>query len=209
MATIDEFLATIRKGEIPLGPPIETSLKGLGLSADAWVSHFEAREECIKAGMWAIVYDEWIKELALWIGDRTCLEIMAGAGWIAKALAGYGVDIIATDDYSWEKKYTGNHNMLRKYQYNIEELEASEATKKYQDREILICSWPYMDNEFTDACKNWQGKPIVYIGEGESGCTANDEFFQGFEEDESAPKIQLMCWPGIHDYIQIGKWKRR
>ena len=209
MVTIDEFLATIRKGEISLRPPIGTSANGFNLDPDTWSSYYEAREECIKAGMWAIVYDEWIKELALWIGNRTCLEIMAGAGWMAKALAAHGVDIIATDDYSWEKKHSGNHNILRKYQYSVEELEASEATKKYQDRDILICSWPYMDNEFANACKNWQGKPIVYIGEGESGCTANDEFFQGFEEDESAPNIQLMCWPGIHDYIQIGTWKRR
>ena len=207
MATIDEFLATIRKGEIPLQPPIGTSTNGLNTDPYAWPSYYEAREECIKAGMWAIVYDEWIKELALWIGNRTCLEIMAGAGWMAKALAAHGVDIIATDDYSWERKHSGNHNILRKYQYSVEELEASEATKKYQDRDILICSWPYMDNEFANACKNWQGKPIVYVGEGESGCTANDEFFQGFEEDESAPNIQLMCWPGIHDYIQIGTWR--
>ena len=209
MATIGEFLATIRKGEIPLRPPIGTSTNGFIIDSDTWESHFKARDGCIKVGMWAIVYDEWIKELALWIGDRTCLEIMAGAGWMAKALAAHGVDIIATDDYSWEKNHSGNHNALRKYQYDVEELEASEAVKKYQDRDILICSWPYMDNEFTNACKNWQGKPIVYIGEGEGGCTANDEFFQGFEEDESAPNIQLMCWSGIHDYIQIGTWKRR
>ena len=208
MISIEEFLTTIRKGEIPLVPPIGTSINGFNFDNDAWDSCYRARDECIKAGMWTIVYDDWIKELALWIGNRTCLEIIAGAGWIAKALSAHGIDIVATDDYSWEKGSHNNHNILRKYQYSIEELEASEAVEKYQDIDILICSWPYMDNEFTNACKYWQGKPIVYIGEGESGCTADDEFFQGFEEDESAPEIQLMCWPGLHDHIQIGTWEK-
>jgi len=207
MITIDEFLAIIKKGEIPSKPPIGTSTAMLSCDADAWESCYKARDECIKAGMWAIVYEKWIKELALWIGDRTCLEIMAGAGWIAKALAGCGINIIATDDFSWEKNNHGKHNILRKYQYEIERLEASKAVKKYQDRDILICSWPYMDNEFANACKDWQGKLIIYIGEDEGGCTANDEFFEGFEEDESVPYIQLKRWPGMNDSIHIGKWE--
>lgn len=83
-----EFMDSIYNGEIPLFAP-KGSSKGGSNRDIAYIysqKYWQCRDECITLGMWAIVFHEWVKELAKWIGNRQCLEIMAGAGWLAKAL---------------------------------------------------------------------------------------------------------------------------
>ena len=41
------------------------------------------RTEYIKSFGFPLFAEDWIKPLALWIGDRPCLEIMAGTGYFS------------------------------------------------------------------------------------------------------------------------------
>jgi len=206
---IKEYLSYVKRKEIPPRSPAHL------LNHDSWRDHnlfmqgVKARIECVNRGMWAIVDLRWTGELAEWIRKRKVLEIMAGAGWIAKALNHHGVDIIPTDDFSWsiarkKKKYKGYEPV-----FPIEKLDAVGAVEKYRKAEILLISWPpFNDYTIFKACGKWgDKKPIVYIGE-IGGCNAPIEFFTKFERIEPHPRFSFPSWNGIYDRLLIGYYKK-
>jgi hypothetical protein len=199
--TLEEFLVYIKNNQIP--PDSSFAYKDWYFSMESTLSLFEARQECNKKGMWAIVDKKWTCELAKWIGKRKCLEVMAGAGWLSKALLECDIDIIATDNFSWDKQHTNLTPLCE-----IEKIDAVEAVRKYKDRDVLIVSWPpYDDSTICDVCKLWKNKPIIYIGEGDGGCNAPENFWNNFKEIENQPKINFPQWYTLHDSIYIGKYE--
>jgi len=198
---IKEFLKFVHRGEIPPFPLYIPPQ----YCADAEI--FDARRECIAKGMWAIVDLHWTKFLADWIGSRKVLEVMAGAGWLAKALTIHGCDIVATDSGVWEASWHKEAKLI----FPIEKLDGIQAVEKYHDRDILLISWsPYNDQEICRICERWT-KTIIYIGELEDGCCAPHEFFANFriEEDANTLHIPFPSWPCIHDTICIGYYNSR
>lgn len=203
---IEEYLGYIERYEIPPEPPTVTALNDYRNLGDEWKEQLETRSTCIQYGLWIVIADTWLKPLADWIGDRKCLEIMAGGGWLTKGLENHGVSIVATDDFSWE----GRHSMMVPLVHITAE-DAVYAARLSPEMEIMIVSWPpYSDGQgdvIVQACDAWgEKRPIVYIGETSGGCNAPDEFFDRFAIDESAPEIDLPQWWGIHDRLLIGKW---
>jgi hypothetical protein len=206
--TLSEFLEHVNNGRIPPGPP-DYLVRGhdrLSLIKDQeeYMNYYKGRTECTNAGMWGVVDMEWTKTLADWINGRTVLEIMAGRGWLTKALRLWHVDILATDNNS-------SHSQWRKDSLltDVEHLEASTAIKKYSENfDLLLCSWPPMDTSITKAIRRWKTeKPIIYIGEGSGGCNATQHFWAWFE-GEINDQIVIPQWDGIHDCIYIGHCKK-
>lgn len=204
--TPEAFLENLRNGKIPSEPPDGCSAKDFGfpLDIDKQLALMKYRHKCLKYGMWPIVDNIWTKVLADWIGKQTVLEIMAGAGWLSKALSVHGVAITTTDDYSW-----GTEQQNIKRVFPVQNQCALTAVKRI-DADILLVSWPpYESNIIVDVCDLWGNKnPIIYIGEGKGGCNAPDDFFDYFSPIRNTPPIPLACWFGIHDQVTIGKWKR-
>ena len=201
-----EFIDAIKKGNIPPEPP--DIYDYYNFNSEDSMEMFRLKSLCNNHGMWAIVEQKWTKKLANWIGNRKCLEVMAGVGWLAKALSEHGVNIVATDDFSWTLKARHKNESLKEIYPDIIKEDAISAVKKY-DADVLIVSWPpYEDRTICDVCDIWgTKKPIVYIGEGLGGCCAVSEFFENYKEDESV-SISLPQWLYIHDYITIGNWTR-
>jgi len=196
MIIIKEFLKFVDRGEVPSFPLCIPPSRYYDTEI------FEARRECITKGMWAIVDLHWTKFLVDWIGSRRVLEVMAGAGWLAKALTIHGCDIVATDSGAWEAAQHKEAKLV----FPIEKLGGIQAVEKYHDRDILLISWPpYNDQEICEICERWT-KTIIYIGELEDGCCAPHEFFDNFriEEDANTLHIPFPSWPFIHDTICIG-----
>lgn len=200
---LEQYTEHIKRFEIPPEPPYN-----LAYSYDTFSSPdmFAARDVCTDHGSWVIIADTWIKCLAEWIDGRKCLEIMAGAGWLAKGLQNHGVDIIATDSYHWNKRHT-----MMKHLTEVLRYEATRAVKTFTDTEVLIVSWPpYGKRTIVTACNTWNDRgPIVYIGEDDGGCNAPSGFFRHFHLDNTAPDIYLPQWYGLHDEIRIGNWVNR
>jgi hypothetical protein len=201
---IKEFISCINNGEIPLFAPEGSSRGGWHLNCGDFLKTIQGKTVCNELGMWAIVYHEWVKELAKWIGNKQCLEIMAGAGWLAKGLKQCGVNIVATDNFSWNKT---QHAKVKPV-FPIGNYEASEAIMNI-NAEILIVSWPpYGCHAIVKACEIWgTEKPIIYIGENQGGCNATDAFFERFKLIQNHPDIPIKSWNGIHDYVRIGYWQ--
>lgn len=201
---VEKYLELIGKGEIPPEHPNHTSIWGHSWP-DFSSDYHQARDFCIVRGLWTVITTEWTSKLADWIGERSCLEVMAGGGWIAKALTDFKVDIIATDNFGWGFRHTKLSPV-----YPVEEMDAVESVKHYKDKEVLIVSWPpYGDETIVKVCDEWGNeKPIIYIGESDGGCNAPEEFFQRFEYIDDEPEFPLFSWPGIHDQIMIGTFSK-
>jgi 16S rRNA G966 N2-methylase RsmD len=178
---------------------------------------FKLREEWTEKGMWAFVSWRWVNPLAAWIGNRKCLEVMSGCGWLSLALMSRGVDIKATDDMSWH-----GHEIRKgkwKQVVETEKLDAIDAVKKYaKEVDLIVMSWPPYDENIgykvlREMNRQNKNARMIYIGEGWGGCTADDEFFQHFEEiedegfNEAANKFQ--AWEGIHDRLILGKYVKK
>lgn len=206
MIKIEEYLSYINEGEIPPYPPNGASPEGFNYMFDEWMSHSEARSHCCHRGLWTVIDQLWTKNLADWIGDRQCLEVMAGGGWLSKALDQHGIKITATDkmDKAWMKRHKDMNPV-----FPVDILDGLSAVKEYPDAEILIVCWPpYGEMDIVEIVERWGSeRPIVYIGESSGGCNAPDEFFQNFVEVDEQPQIPLMSWFGIHDYVTIGFYK--
>jgi hypothetical protein len=90
-------------------------------------------------GIYCFYSQELVTALAAMIGDRRCLEIAAGDGTLSRFLAADGVDITATDDYSWGHRIDFPRDVLRQ--------DARTALRVHRPQ-VVICSWPPAGNSF-------------------------------------------------------------
>jgi hypothetical protein len=205
----EDFFMSVAARRVPTSPPLFVGYDSeevfFGPSRE-YMSSFDGRRYCTERGMWAIVYSGWTDLLAEWIGKRKVLEIMAGYGWLARALADAGVDIIATDDASWNDR----HEKIDKSLYPIERIDACDAVEKYErEVELLLCSWPpYLDDRILYAADMWQGRDFIYIGEDSGGCNASELFFSMFTTYDEQPVSDIAQWFGMHDRVLVGRiWR--
>lgn len=178
---------------------------------------YTARDKYIEEGMFGFVSWKWVNPFVEWVNNRKCLEVMAGRGILSRALRQKGVDIVATDDFSWANNENGKFRKWNDTVTEVENMDAIESVETYgRDIDILIMSWPYMDDTAYKVIKKFnEVNPeglIVYIGESWGGCTADDEFFEHFQEIEDDEKFNLVNesferWNGLHDYPCLGKFK--
>jgi hypothetical protein len=80
-----------------------------------------------------------VKALAAMIACRSCLEIAAGDGTLARFLTHEGVRVTATDNHGWKQAV--------QYPAWLIKLDAREALIRYAP-EVVICSWPPSQNDF-------------------------------------------------------------
>lgn len=167
-------------------------------------------------GMFCFVSWNWINPLAEWIGERKCLEVMAGRGWLTHGLRQKGVSITATDDFSWHKlnQYKKWNNLVT----DVENLDAVESVEKYgRDIDILIMAWPFMDDTAYRVIKKlYEVNPnavVLYCGEGYGGCTADESFFGSFDRTDDETfydnvASKYTSWYGVYDRLIIGRYKK-
>lgn len=90
-------------------------------------------------GIYCFYSRKLVRELARLIGDRPCLEIAAGDGTLTRFLADEGVDIVATDDFSWEHDLAASTGVVK---------QGASAALKARQPKAVICSWPPAGNRF-------------------------------------------------------------
>ena len=127
---------------------------------------------------------------------------MAGRGVLAKGLYDFGVNIIATDNFSWG---WSSHYLW----FDVKESDCITAIKEYGENiDFLICCWPYMDDNMYNSLIEMRSQnpmsKLIYFGEGRGGCTANDKFFNvaNFIYDNevfNAASCFFQSWWKIHD----------
>lgn len=90
-------------------------------------------------GIYCFYSWRFVRELAALIGDRSCVEIAAGDGTLARFLRSEGVSVLATDDHSWSHQVTFPDDVVRE--------DAAVSVRKRRP-EVVVCSWPPAGNDF-------------------------------------------------------------
>jgi len=121
------------------------------------------------------------------------IEIGAGSGYWARMVTEKWElsDYYAFDNFS-------THVFPEMY-YNVTDVEPNP-----KGNETFFFCWPYMNSMAADYVKKYNPKRIVYIGEGNGGCTADEEFFELLDKHyDLAKSLDHPQYEGIHDVFEL------
>ncbi|WP_282022697.1 hypothetical protein [Priestia flexa] len=146
-------------------------------------------------GMYALIENDWVIPLASWIknlmksGDWECKEIMAGRGWLARALSDQDVEIEASDsgqDHAHRTHELEYPDIITDAVYEVDKKSAIEVSKEIISEKqenpqkrfvIIICYPPEEGRDATDFVNNLpEDTLIIYIGDDEFINTADESF---------------------------------
>lgn len=162
----------------------------------------DRRDELVAKYAWAIPNDNAIQLLA---GMGPIVEMGAGNGYWAKLIADAGGKIEPYDKNPGRHHY--NSGAFGSVWYPVLDGGPEQITVRHKDHVLLLVWPPYEGALAFDALTRYLkvgGKTVVFVGEGQGGCTADDRFFgllrARFEEvgDTDIPQ-----WYGIHDYLTV------
>jgi hypothetical protein len=68
----------------------------------------------------------------------------------------------------------------------------------------MLCWPPYADGMAQQALARYEGARVIYIGEGEGGCTGDDVFHAALAEQwKLAASYEIPQWDGLHDDVRV------
>lgn len=170
-----------------------------------WDHIYEYKDVCSSYNVWIPPSMEWISELATHLKGKKVLEVFSGCGYITMGLQKCGINAVASDSFAWNDRYNWSPvvPMMKK--------EAHIAARE-SDADVLLMSWPpYDEISAAKALVEWGNKPIIYIGEGNGGCTADDLFHHllDYEEDFYLDTYKGFLSDDVHLVQLAPEWKER
>jgi hypothetical protein len=154
----------------------------------------------VKRYSWAIPS----KEALLKIKEHSpqgVVEIGAGLGLWAKLLEDIGVKIVAYDKFPTHNQYFENGSLFIKIYKGTEEKAAQHFNKT-----LFLCWPPYNEAMAYVALKKYieaGGQKFIYIGEGDGGCTGDDDFHCLRSLLDKIEIIDIPQFSYIHDAMYI------
>ena len=149
-----------------------------------------------QSGIYAIFTVEFVVALArIMRGSGTLLEVGAGDGTLSKFLKREGLDIVATDDYSWTHKIRYGEGVLK--------MGASEALSQFAPS-CVVCSWPPPGNDFEKIIFATRSvMTYIVIGSRHPFATSNRDAYieaAGLFERQDAPHLARALFPPELDH---------
>lgn len=169
---------------------------------------FTLRDRLTRQYAWAIPTEPVIQALRAYapICDLGC-----GTGYWAYLLALDGTRVLAVDPAPpatgtnhWHPTHRFSDHAIR-HHHDI--VEGNAATFDVPpDHTLMLCWPPYNDPMAEIALLRYQGNTVIYIGEGPTGCTANDAFHKKLQVAwEQIEYHRIPQWAGIHDAVYVYK----
>lgn len=161
----------------------------------AFLDGFVARKKYIPEHGFVVLAAELLDALAALLQGRRCLEVGAGNGLVSHFLTQRGVDIKASDlggsaarGYGLRKVWQRDH-------------EGDSLSLLPGDFDVIVMCWPpYQGNFAHQVVKAMRpGQLLVYEGESQGGCTADDAFFEALQD--------ASCWERLNEEsAQLAKY---
>jgi SAM-dependent methyltransferase len=160
---------------------------------------YRLREHYVREFGFVILTQETHEVLVQLLESYKVLDAGSGTGYIAKALENAGINITAADSD------TGSYGFAARHKRDID---ADTSTLLPGDYDAVLLAWPCYATSFghqvISAMK--PGQLLVFQGEGQGGCTADDAFFDELDNRWTwleGPSKGLnkghAQFPGIHD----------
>ena len=161
-----------------------------------WDLNYRMRRELTKKYAWAIPTPEAIAVIQKYL---PIIEIGAGKGYWASLIGG---DVLCFDCHA-KNPEVNNHVDGGEPYYKVRR-GGADRVEDHPERTLFLC-WPPYDTEMAGDClRAYTGTHLIFIGEGNGGCTGGACFWKQIEEEwESLEDVQLPQWHGIHDWLTI------
>lgn len=180
------------------------------------------RDDLTRKYAWAITAPESVQFVAEHAGSHGLVEIGAGNGYWAWCLRHLGVDTVPYDKQppaSGANFYHSPIVAIRDDQgRRVGRRPTTVATpewvpvrrgrpwhaSRWPHRTLFLCWPPYKDLMAASALRHYRGDRVIYIGEGEGGCTASKRFFDRLEAEWTlVAEHKPVQWSGIHDWVSV------
>lgn len=134
--------------------------------------------------------------------SQKILEVGSGQGLWAKLLNLRNLNVTATDNFS-------SHCNFEQMFSHVENLSADQAVAKYNDHQILMLIWPpYAKPMAYQTLLKFKGDKVIYIGEGNGGCTADNYFHKELDDNwELVKYVDIPTWYCLRDSLFLYKRK--
>jgi SAM-dependent methyltransferase len=212
---IVEVLETAKSASsLPPGLPASEYLSGeLWEFSDQTELLFAQRKRFLAEIGFCLVTAEVIDALATLLAGKKVLDAGSGSGWLAARLGERGINVLAAD---WTDYRTADRSSKRGYP--IREVfrldhRGNAVDLLPGDYDTVLLVWPNYETQFAKnvACAMRSGQALIYEGESEGGCTADQKFFQHLRNSFN-PGVSEMdrlnknhrTFPGLHDKWWIG-----
>lgn len=174
--------------------------------ADGGIDAWRLRGFGVGRWSWSITDPDTVEFVAKHSRGKM-LDPMAGTGYWQMLLAQLGVDVISSDvnpPLGTDHENNEWHRNASQF-VKVEKRDAVEAVLNSSPSRTLFLSWPPFDDPIGyQTLRAYRGERVIVIGEGEGGCTANDDFFTLLEEQwcfvTGHRPVQFF---GIHDYVTV------
>lgn len=165
---------------------------------------FKLRRALTSKYSWSMPSPEAI-EFVVKHANGSILDPMAGSGYWEYVLRQSGVDCVAFDLNPPQPDQAVNIYHLETATFvPVTQADAAVAAALAVPGQSLFLSWPPMDDSGARALRAYPGNRVIYIGEGNGGCTGDDQLFTLLDEWWQMSEVhKLPQWSGIHDYIAV------
>ncbi len=204
IAYLDELRVSVPRDRLWLG-------FGHSAGADDCFSTFEITSKSIRdyrAPMvqrysWAIPCEEALQVL---VALSPVVEMGAGTGYWTHLLRERGVDVVAYDQMPPDgSDSNGFHRGATPWTSVL--IGSPQMLEGHAHRTLLLC-WPPMTDMAAECLRVYRGSTVVYVGEGNGGCTGDDVFHEALGRNfVQKQEVCIPQWGGIHDYMTV--WSRR
>ena len=163
------------------------------LLEDNFISQCIKRYELLCKYSYAIPNEEAIEYIS---SLSPIVEMGAGNGYWTYLLRQLGTNVIAYD------KAPYNNEFIYNSKWSDVKVGTPSILTKHSNRTLFLC-WPYSDDLMAIEClKYYKGNNLIYVGEMEGGCCAEDEFFEElYTSWKVIHEVSIPRYEGIHDYL--------
>lgn len=178
---------------------------GRGEDGSADVDGYLLRKRCVAQYAWAIPSQRAIEAIADY---GPVVEMGAGTGYWSWLLRQSGVDVVAYDLHPARRGAEANGWHPDTPRWTKIQKGRPDELVHHADRTLFLCWPPYATDMATRSVAFYDGETVAYVGEGEGGCTGNDDFHEVLERDwKQNDSIDIPHWEGVHDRLTI--WRRQ
>lgn len=176
------------------------------------VTAWRLRNECTARYAWTIPHPDTVAFIAAHARGQV-IDPIAGTGYWCYLLGQAGVDCQASDLYPHGGTVSPEDGITRHQEHPsfvaVAQADAVEAVTVAHPARTLLLSWPpYGDPLAEQVLRAYGGERVIFIGEGEGGCTGTDEFFAMLIKDFDVVAAHIpVQYFGLHDTVTV--WDRK
>lgn len=131
------------------------------------------------------------------------VDPMAGSGWWAHLLIEAGVTAYASDKNPPDGT-DANHWHRDDTHVPVARADVADAVELAGSQATLLLSWPPMDDAGYRGLKAYRGDRLIFIGEGDGGCTGDEVLFELLRDAwTEVAEHRPVQWYGLHDYVTV------